>query len=405
MTSIEPYLDSATVLLFALFTRLLLAILFFGFWFRSRRSVWFLWWSASLLLGCAGASIIIARGFLAEFFGLGIAVACLIASLGSCWTGARVFERRRPLWSPVLAAMAVWLAASLMPSVFQPTANRVALSSLLLGVFPALTAFEFWRGRTERLPSRWVIIALFASLSAVFFIRIPLVGIAPFPFGAQPAHIVWTSAFNMALFFHTVILVVLLVALTKERLELEQRMAAYTDALTGASNRRAFTVRGRRLLSRHERNRHELCVLFLDIDDFKQINDRFGHAGGDAVLKRFVEIVLDNIRPTDFLFRIGGEEFCCLLPQTGLQQGEHVAERIRSHVEKATFDVARAQARSTVSIGVASTASAGYDLDVLVHAADEAVYAAKRQGRNQVVVSGVLEDALVMKLARHALKS
>jgi len=400
MPTVGMHLDSATVILFALLVKVLLAFLFFVFWFRRRRAVWFAWWGGSLLLGSVTASIIVARGFAPDFFGLGIAVACLIASFGCCWLGARAFERRPPLWLPFFAPILLWLAASLVPALFEPRPYRVILSSLLVSPLAALTAYEFWRGRGERLPSRWIVTALFASFALFFAARIPLVMVAPFPFGSLPMQPAWMSAFNMILFFHTVILAVLLVAMTKERLEFEQRMAAYTDPLTGAANRRAFAVRGRRLLARHERNQQELCALFLDIDDFKPLNDRLGHAGGDGVLRRFVEIVLDNIRPTDFLFRIGGEEFCCLLPQTGALQGQWVAERIRHQVETAAFEVVGVEANVTVSIGVASTALAGYDIEALLRAADSALYAAKRWGRNRVVIADTKEHAAVRPAAK-----
>lgn len=395
------HLDSATVILFALLVKVLLAFLFFVFWFRRRRAVWFGWWGASLLLGSVAASILIARGeFTPDFLGLGLGVAGMIASFGCCWQGARTFEGRRPLWLPFFVPILLWLAASLVPALFEPKAYRVILSSLLISPLAALTAYEFWRGRNERLPSRWIVTALFASFALFFAARIPLVAVAPFPFGSLPMQPAWMSAFNMVLFFHTVILAVLLVAMTKERLEFEQRMAAYTDPLTGAANRRAFAVRGRRLLARHERNKDELCALFLDIDDFKPLNDRLGHAGGDGVLRRFVEIVVDNIRPTDFLFRIGGEEFCCLLPQTGAQQGQWVAERIRHQVETAAFEVVGVEVNVTVSIGVASTALAGYDIEALLRAADSALYAAKRWGRNRVVIADTKEHASVRPAAK-----
>ena len=140
-------------------------------------------------------------------------------------------------------------------------------------------------------------------------------------------------AFNLIVFFHALMLTVLIVAMSKERLELEQRMKAQTDPLTGALNRRAFMARGGRLAQRHQHETAPLCLLFLDLDHFKSLNDRFGHSGGDDVLMTFVAVVHDNIRPTDFLFRIGGEEFCCLLPHTRTDQAHIVAERIRHQFE------------------------------------------------------------------------
>jgi diguanylate cyclase (GGDEF)-like protein len=149
--------------------------------------------------------------------------------------------------------------------------------------------------------------------------------------------------------------------------------------------------RGERLLQRHAYERAALCLLFLDIDHFKSLNDRLGHSGGDDVLTGFVRLVNNCIRPTDFLFRIGGEEFCCLLPYTTTGQAHRVAERIRHQFETATIMVAGAPVKATASIGLASTDAFGYELDTLMRRADMAVYAAKRAGRNRVVVASLDE--------------
>jgi diguanylate cyclase (GGDEF)-like protein len=147
------------------------------------------------------------------------------------------------------------------------------------------------------------------------------------------------------------------------------------------------------LLARHDHDRATLCLLFLDLDDFKSLNDRFGHSGGDDVLTSFVELVNASIRPTDFVFRIGGEEFCCLLPNTTTEQAHRVAERIRHQFETMTIDVAGMPVKATVSLGIASTETFGYHLDTLMRRADTAVYAAKRAGRNRVEVA-ISSDAL-----------
>jgi diguanylate cyclase (GGDEF)-like protein len=189
------------------------------------------------------------------------------------------------------------------------------------------------------------------------------------------------------MFFHAVILTVLVVSMSKERLEFDQRTKAQTDPLTGALNRRAFMSRGGRLLQRHEHQGAPLSLLFLDIDHFKSLNDRVGHSGGDDVLMAFVAIVNDTVRPTDFLFRIGGEEFCCLLPYTPAEQAQKVAERIRLRFEAASVDVAGTPVKATVSVGIASTEKSGFEIGVLMRQADMAVYEAKRQGRNRVVLA------------------
>jgi diguanylate cyclase (GGDEF)-like protein len=380
-------IDSFTVLLFGLFLKLVLGGLFVVFWLNDRRALWYAWWSGTFFLACVAAGLFLVRGVTADLLSIGIGNVALMAAFATSWQAARVFDGRKVLWWATLLAPAIWFAACLIPAFLTSVPHRVVLSSVLAATLLGATALEFWRGRHEALPSRWAVIALFASFALFFAIRIPLVGSLPFPFGALPAQPGWLGAFNLILFFHTVLLTVLLVSMTKERLELEQRIKAQTDPLTGALNRRAFVARGGRLLHRHQHDGDSLCLLFLDIDHFKSLNDRFGHSGGDDVLMTFVAVVQDNIRPTDFLFRIGGEEFCCVLPRTTAEHALVVAERIRHRFEMRGIDVAGVPVRATVSVGIASTEAFGYDLDTLTRRADMAVYAAKRQGRNRVVVA------------------
>jgi len=387
-------IDAFTILLFGLFIKLVLGVLFFIFWLNDRRgALWFAWWSATYFCGSLAALLFLLRGFTGDFLAIGIGVASLIAAFGCCWQGARAFDKRPPLWFPVLLAPAAWLALCLVPDFINNTSYRVVMSSLLIAPLLAMIAVEFWRGREERLQSRWPVVILFATLALFFACRIPLVNLLPFPFGALPLQPGWMAAFNLIVFFHALMLTVLMVAMSKERLELEQRTKAQTDPLTGALNRRAFMSRGSRLALRHRHENAPLCLLFLDIDHFKSLNDQFGHSGGDDVLMTFVTVVHANIRPTDFLFRIGGEEFCCLLPHTRADQARIVAERIRQQFEMATVDVAGTPVQATVSLGISSTDVFGYDLDALMRKADMAVYAAKRRGRNRVVVATVDDTA------------
>jgi diguanylate cyclase (GGDEF)-like protein len=380
-------IDGFTVLVSGLFAKALLAALFLAFWLVNRYATWFLWWSLTFLFATAANVLFVVRGFGAEIYAVGIAVAFLIAGFAACWQAARAFERRKILWTPVLAAPTIWLGACLIPGFLQDVASRVVLSSLILALMSALTAFEFWRGRREELPSRGIVIVLFASITILMLSRIAMLHTVPFPFGALPEQLTYVAAFNLILFFHTILLAILLVAMTKERLELDQRNKAQTDPLTGALNRRALMTKGERLVRRHQMEGKHLCLLYLDIDHFKALNDRVGHSGGDDVLNKFVEVVHDNIRPTDLLFRIGGEEFCCLLSYTALPQAERVAERIRQQVERMVVEIPGSPEQVTVSIGLASTDPYGYDLDGLMRLADKAVYDAKRQGRNRVVAA------------------
>ena len=129
--------------------------------------------------------------------------------------------------------------------------------------------------------------------------------------------------------------------------------------------------------------------LLLDIDRFKTLNDRFGHSFGDEILTRFVATVRDSIRPNDLLFRIGGDEFCCLLPETSVAQARLVAERIRDRLARGSDQAPGTSVSMAASMGIASTEHFDYALDVLMNEADMAVYAAKEEGRNKIVAAPV----------------
>ena len=380
-------IDGNTVVLCGILIRTLLAILFLSFWIKDRQATWFAWWSAGFFLGDLMALFYLRSGFAVASAPSGFVVAALIAGAACCWQGARAFEGRAPLWLPVLGTPALWLLACLIPGFIENLSYRVVLSSLLLAPLLAMAAVEFRRGRQEKLASRRAIVVLFALLSAFFASRIALVGLAPYPFGALPMQMNWLAAFSLILILHTVILAVLIVAMSRERLEREQMLKAQTDLLTGALNRHAFEAYGERLIARHETAGKPLCLLLFDLDQLKSLNDRFGHAGGDAILKQFAAVARENIRPGDLLFRFGGDEFCCLLPETNMAQACEIAERVRVRIAASSMDLASVKVKVTASIGVASAETFGYALDVLLHEADMAVYDAKRQGRNKVVVA------------------
>ncbi len=159
-------------------------------------------------------------------------------------------------------------------------------------------------------------------------------------------------------------------------------LMALTDELTGLNNRRAFFEHGQTLSNFCERNQLPMSVVMIDADHFKQINDRHGHAAGDAVLRNLAGQLKRSLRKSDVCGRMGGEEFAMLLLNTPLAEATALAERFcQSYAAAPTRDDG-AEIANTVSIGVAS---GGYDIDHLLHCADEALYQAKGAGRNRVV--------------------
>jgi len=177
-------------------------------------------------------------------------------------------------------------------------------------------------------------------------------------------------------------------AIALERAHLFQRVEqmAKTDPLTGLFNHREFRARLSEELRRAERFGQPLALLLIDLDQFKQHNDRFGHPAGDAVLRRFAELGRAQLRQVDFFARYGGEEFAILLTNTELEGARLVAEKLRAAVEQESFHGNSDEpiVRKTVSIGVGVFPTNAPTDDELIRLTDEALYAAKHSGRNCV---------------------
>jgi len=163
---------------------------------------------------------------------------------------------------------------------------------------------------------------------------------------------------------------------------------AITDGLTGLYNRRHFEDAVDKELRRCEREGRTSCLLFLDLDQFKSYNDRWGHTEGDLELKRVAAAVKESIRVTDVAFRYGGEELAVLLHSCPKEQAAHVAEKIRRAVAAPALKPGAREGRTTtISIGVSTYPEDGHGVRALVDAADDALYAAKAQGRDRVVLA------------------
>jgi len=171
----------------------------------------------------------------------------------------------------------------------------------------------------------------------------------------------------------------------QRRAEDRLRLLAMTDPLTGALNRRSFFENAKRERGRLTAPKDSLCVLLLDADFFKRVNDTYGHDSGDATLQRIVNECRSEIRSSDLLGRFGGEEFAILLPSSTLENGQVIAERIRERI----LDSGRQPGAfpCTVSIGVAASASHEETIEEIINRADEALYEAKAAGRNCVLAA------------------
>jgi diguanylate cyclase (GGDEF)-like protein len=162
---------------------------------------------------------------------------------------------------------------------------------------------------------------------------------------------------------------------------------AITDELTGLYSKRHFLSSMEKKIALYERYGEKLVLLMLDIDDFKKINDTYGHPAGDHILKQIGQAVMNSTRDGDMDFRYGGEEFAVILPATDSAWGVFVAERIRKKIEGTAFTIENITVKLTVSIGVASCPEHAETIKDLIVKADRALYESKRTGKNRVVLS------------------
>jgi diguanylate cyclase (GGDEF)-like protein len=261
----------------------------------------------------------------------------------------------------------------------------LAASAIITG-YAWLTAYEFWRGRNEPLVSRWPAIIILFAQGALFLLRTPLVALLPSAADSMFGS-VWMTVLSFEALLFTISVAFMLLAIAKERTELRHRTAAMVDPLTGIANRRSFLQDAAQVAKRHIGNPRPTAVLLIDLDHFKSINDRFGHAIGDRVLAIFADAARKSMRGSDLIGRLGGEEFAAVLVETSRDKASEVAERIRASFSKMAQEVDGHPVRATVSIGLVHSLERTLDIAELLSQADHALYYAKERGRNRVEVT------------------
>jgi diguanylate cyclase (GGDEF)-like protein len=401
-----------TLAMVAVFVTTILGALLLFAWRRDQRTYALLWWGTSFLLGAASFALLSARGVIPDVLSIEVANAATLSSYACLLAGARAFNGRETPPTVFLIAPLIWLIAMQVPAVVADINLRIVIVTSCQCIFLALTVYEFWRERAEPLLSRWPAIVVLVSQMVALSVRVALVILTPLTamhdFFRSPTFAV--MAFTTVLY--TITVAFLLLSMTKERGELRHKTAALVDPLTGLANRRAFLADADEYMSRNGKRGEPLTVMLADLDRFKAINDRFGHAVGDRVLQVFAEMVRRTLRANDLSGRMGGEEFAFLMPGTGAAEAARVAERIRTHFVDAARSIDGHAVAPTVSVGVATTAASMVQLADLMAAADRALYRAKAEGRNRVALvdcdapdddaPSIVPDAPGLVLSRNA---
>ncbi|HYA04527.1 MAG TPA: GGDEF domain-containing protein [Xanthobacteraceae bacterium] len=378
------HLDIETLSVVTVFVTALLGALlvFAGLQNRTIRAP--MWWGAAHIVNASGLGLLISHGAAPDFVTNDLANALVLFGYGLTWSGARVFDGRKVEPLKVLLAPASWLVLCRFPSFAAGADLGVVAVSTLLALLALASAEELWRGRDELLMSRWPCVIVLLGYAAMLLARVPATLLAPiFPADSLVRGLSFALlAFGTLLF--TVVMAFLQLNMTKERTELKHKINAMVDPLSGVANRRAFIDGATSLLAEQNAAGEPLAVLLFDLDHFKQINDRFGHAVGDAVLQTFAATATGTLGADVLFGRIGGEEFASCLPVGDLDEGYAIADRVRRNFAVAAARFGGPELMPTVSVGVTLGCDPRADVHDLLSIVDRALYRAKELGRNRV---------------------
>ncbi len=389
------YLDISTLLLLLGTLCCVVGGTLLWFWFSTRQEQGLLWWGASFLVRCPAFPLLMARGSIDDRLSIDLAISFLMLGLGLSWAGARRFSGNRLSVPVILAPAVVWLAACQVPAFHADTSSRMLLISCMITLYSVAMVVEF---RRESAGNAWlrkglaVLIAINAAAHGARALYVVM--------NTLPYDILGTDNWLAATLYLPMVLLmvgaVLGVAMNNDRTMRALRMEADYDSLTNVLTRKAVFTLAEDEISRVRQHGGSICLLLFDLDHFKTINDSHGHAAGDVVLKRFCDAIRARLRKSDLFGRIGGEEFVAVLPDVDCATACGIADELRRAIDDLTILHAGQRIPVSVSIGVSDTAGAGAALDKLMQRADEALYSAKQQGRNQVKL-GVFAPALAMQ--------
>jgi diguanylate cyclase (GGDEF)-like protein len=379
-------LDSPTLAILACCITALLGTLLLFVWSRDRMRA-LAWWGTAYLLGGFSVALWIVEGTPGAYHG--IPSALLFLACGMMWNAVRLFQARTIHWLAMMAGSMVWLVAVAI-GLMETDGQRMTLGALIIAVYTFLTAHELWRERRKVHAHRRLAIVVPALHGAVFLLPMIFAQAVPADSGIVSLATGWVAVFSIEAILYAIGAAFIVLVLAQDRQVHVHRTAALTDPLSGVLNRRGFLENAATLMEMQAKRRAPIAVLLFDLDRFKSINDRFGHAAGDEALKLFAATASSVMRADDIFGRIGGEEFAAIVAGDG-QDGAAAAERVRFAFELRAGTIGEHEIGGTVSTGVASALPLRKGdpklIEALLARADEALYRAKESGRNRVEIA------------------
>jgi diguanylate cyclase (GGDEF)-like protein len=377
------FLDGPTLAFVTVCIVALLGLFLILAWLQQRDMRALAWWGSAYLIGASSLALWAAPSQWIEL-PREMPFAMIFVACGMIWNGVRLFGGRRVLPVAAFAGAVVWLVLCQLPLFTAGSTARTVLGVLVVATYTFFIALELSRERRKSLRSRIAIIAVPWLHAAIFLMPLAIRALTPEVVAAS-----WVTVFALETVLYAVGTAFIVLLLVKDHSVGVYRHAASTDFLTGLLNRRAFLENALMLCARQAKGNKPVTLMMFDLDHFKSINDRFGHAVGDRVLQVFVEAACTKLGPSDLIGRLGGEEFAIVIYDSGRDKGLAIAERIRLAFEDATVEVDGRQIGGTLSMGMAIAETNLFDIPAVLAQADEALYCAKERGRNRVEVASL----------------
>ena len=358
-----------------------LALTLFMSWLVGRSDSYLLTWSIGLAVIVAGVLAFVGFGAAFDADLLLVSFILLICGFGLVYAGTIQFCSERPGWKQAAAGSAIGLLPTVAAFSLGYSGTGTMAGNLGIALLLALTGQQYWSARAET-PLLMGANATLYLITAVSFVAcgVELARHGQYVLEARPDN--WAEQVNsLVVIVGLTGMGALSLTIHQIRIANRHRSEAMRDPLTGLRNRRG-------LFDEYpDGAAGETTVVVMDLDHFKAINDRFGHAAGDRVLRAFAEIILSNIRSSDIAGRLGGEEFCIVSNATAAAAAA-IAERIRSDLEAKSFMTPSGIMQATVSAGIAVRSDELESLQAMLDRADVALYQAKELGRNRIQISG-----------------
>jgi diguanylate cyclase (GGDEF)-like protein len=377
-------LDTSTLRIAFGLMALVLVLLFYFSAYRITRSPYSGWWCLALVFFLSGSASFLLDGTPHQVWANPLGNVLLVHGGVAVWAGARSLRTVPP---PKWAFTGIPLATLVASVLDNPATNTWSGGPVFLGAMSltiGLASHELWRLEPGYSRVRIPMAVAAGGLSAFYFLR----WLAFLVEGQNGPTFVTFFGSAVTTMVTMVLLVVVsfsMAALSSEQQTRALRVVASRDDLTGLLNRKAFLDLAAEQLADRSTTRGSGTLILADLDHFKSVNDTYGHAAGDLALQSFAEACTATVRSTDLVGRYGGEEFVLFLPGTNAERAENIAEEISRRL--AAAPAVDGMEMPTVSYGISTYDAGTTDVEVLIAAADGALYLAKSLGRNRTARS------------------